>query len=182
MEKHSRSARTCTYPSNALPVVGSLIAGLVMALTFSLVATGCASDTNSSYPRGAPGARGGQMQAPQGPGVYEIITALELEPEQLPTVRAVLEDAEDAREEAFANMRPGSGERPDPSAMGAMREKMDALREDTETRLAELLTTEQMARYRVMMQEAEQQRQQMRPEAGGRGGGRGGGRPSGGGW
>lgn len=152
-----------------------------MALAFSLTVTGCASDTNGSYYQSAADARGGQLQPPQGPGVYEVITALELEPEQLPAVRAVLEDAEDARDEIFTEMQPGSGERPDPSTMGAMREKMDAVREDTESQLAELLTSEQMEKYREMMQQAEQQQMEMRSQMGGRGG-RGGGRPGGGGW
>ena len=176
MKRHSGLTRTGTPSLNALPVVGSLLAGLVMALAFSISVVGCASDTNGSYP---PGARGGQM-LPPGPSVYEIITRLELEPEQLPAVRAVLEDAESERDEVFAAMQPGMGGRPDPSAMDSVRAKMAGLREQTEEQLAELLTSEQMDEYREMMQKAEREREQMRSEMGGRGGGRGGGRPPGG--
>jgi hypothetical protein len=123
---------------------------------------------------------------PEWPDVYEIITRLELEPEQVADVRAVLEEAEDAREELRGAMTAGmGGSRPDPSTMTTMREKADALNEDIEEQLSELLTSEQMDEYREIVREAEEQRQQMRPQMGvrgGPGGGPGGGRQGGGGW
>ena len=154
----------------------SPLAVLALSLALQVAGSGCASDTNGAYPAGG---RGGQMQRPQGPSVYEIITALELEPEQLPAVRAVLEDAEDARQEIFTGMQPGSGGRPDPSAMDAVRAKMTDLNEQTEEQLAGLLTSEQMDEYREMIRKAEQERQEMRSQMGGRRGGPGGGRPGG---
>ena len=149
----------------------------VMAvLAVSVFAAGCASSTDGGFD---PGARGG-MQPPTGPSVYEIITRLELEPEQLPAVRSVLEDAEDAREEIQGEMRAQTGSRPDPSTMSEMRERLDVARGETERELASLLTSGQMVEYREMMREAERQREEMRSQMGGRSGAKGG-RP-GGGW
>jgi hypothetical protein len=114
--------------------------------------------------------------------VYEIITRLELEPEQLPDVRAVLEEAEDAREELRDEMVAGAGGRPDPSMMTAMRDRAESLNEETEEQLSELLTSEQMEEYREMVREAERAREAMRPQMAGRRGGPGGGRSGKGGW
>ena len=151
---------------------------VTLALAAQVTGTGCASDTNNGYSSSRPGR---QMLTP-GPSVYEVITALELEPAQLPAVRSVLEDVEDEREAIFTTSQSGMGERPDPSTMNAMRAKMTDLNERTEKRLAKLLTTEQMAEYREMIRKAEQQRDQMNSQMGGRRGGPGGGkRRSGGG-
>ncbi len=149
---------------------------LMAVLAASVLAAGCAPSTGGGFD---PGARGG-IQPPPGPSVYEIITRLELEPEQLPAVRAVLEDAEDAREEIQGEIRPQDGGRTDPSAMSEMRERRDAARGETERELASLLTSGQMVEYREMMREAERQREEMRSQMGGRRGAKGG-RP-GGGW
>lgn len=174
MKRQSSLTRTGTPSSRALPVVGSLLAGLVMVLAFSIAVVGCASDTNGTYPTGT---RGAQM-APPGPSVYEIITQLELEPEQLPAVRAVLEDAEEERDEILVSLSGAEG-RPDPSAMADVRTRMDDLNQRTEDRLEEVLTSDQMVEYHEMIRKAEQQHEQMRSQMdGGRGGG-GGRRPGG---
>ncbi|MFH1689467.1 MAG: hypothetical protein ABIE42_04430 [Candidatus Eisenbacteria bacterium] len=162
-----------TRQRGLIPTALSLLAALALALSVQVTVSGCGSETNSGYPTGG---RGGAMQMPQGPSVYEIITQLELEPEQLPLVRAALEAAEDEREEMFAAMRPQSGGRPDPSMMDDIRAGMDDLNERTEDRLAELLTSEQMNEYRELIRKAELLREQMRSRmSGGPGGGRGGG-------
>ena len=157
---------------------------VTLAMAAQVTGTGCASDTNNGYSSSGPG----RQMPPPGPSVYEVITALELEPAQLPAVRAVLEDAEDEREVIFTTSQSGMGERPDPSTMNAVRAKMTDLNERTEKRMGELLTTEQMAEYREMIRKAEQQRDEMRSQMGGRrgsGGGKrgsGGGSPGAGGW
>ncbi|MFH1865602.1 MAG: hypothetical protein ABIK85_06940 [Candidatus Eisenbacteria bacterium] len=162
-----------TRQRGLIPAVLSLLAALTFMLALQATVSGCASEANRGYPTGG---RGGVMQMPQGPSVYEIITQLELEPEQLPAVRAVLEAAEDEREEIFAAMPSGTGGRPDPSMMDDIRAGMDDLKERTEDRLSELLTLEQMTEYREMLRKAELQREQMRSlMSGGRGGGRSGG-------
>lgn len=167
--------------SKAFPVVGSLLAGLVMVLAFALTVSGCATETNGAR---AGGGRGAPPEPPW-PEVYEIISTLELEPDQLPAVRAVLEEAEEAREGLQAEtMSQMDGGRPDPSAMSTMRDRMDEINEDVEDQLSELLTDEQMDDYRQLMQEAQQEQESMRSQVGGPGGrgGPGGGPPGGGGW
>ena len=120
MKRQGRLARTSPSPSRLLPIIGCLVAGLAVALTFVLVLPGCAPQTS----RGLPPAGRGPMAQPAWPGVYEIMTKLDLEPAQLPGVRAVLEEAEDAREDLRGEMAGGAGGRPDPSAMTAMRSRM----------------------------------------------------------
>jgi hypothetical protein len=161
-----------------LPVIGALLAGFVMALAFTLTVAGCSSGTNGGPGRGGRGA----PPQPQWPKVYEIITTLELEPEQLPAARAILVEAEDARTELHAEMTSRmTGGRPDPSTMSSMRERMDEISETAEDQLSEILTTEQMTAYNEMMREAQQAQADMRSQKGVRpGGGPGGGPP--GGW
>jgi hypothetical protein len=150
---------------------------VTLAMAAQVTGTGCASDTNNGYSSSRPG----RQTPPPGPSVYEVITALELEPAQLPAVRAVLEDAEDEREAIFTTSQSGMGERPDPSTMNAVCAEMTDLNERTEKRLGELLTTEQMAEYREMIRKAEQRRDQMGSQMGGRRGGPGGGKGGSGG-
>jgi len=178
MKRQGRLSGIGLSPGTVLPVVGALLAGIVMALTFTFAVAGCSSGTNGDSPQGMRGA----PPQPQWPGVYEVITKLELEPEQLPAVRTVLEEAEDAREELLTEMTSQmGGGRPDPSTMSSMRERMDDINETAEDQLSEILTTEQMTAYETMMREARQAQQETRSQmGGGPGGGRGGGRPGGG--
>ena len=88
--------------------------------------------------------------------------------------RAVLEEAEDAREELRGEMVAGTAGRPDPSMMTSMRERMDELNESTEDRLSELLTVEQMAEYEEIAREAEREMDAMRSQMSGMRGGPGG--------
>jgi hypothetical protein len=141
-------------------------------LAAAVMLPGCAPESNGGFERGSPG---GAMRPPPGPSVYEIITRLELEPEQLPAVRAVLERAEDEREEIQEEMFSQMSGGPDPSVAGSLREKMGDARARTESDLSELLTYEQMAEYRKMMDEAARRRESMQPQMGARrGGGRNG--------
>jgi hypothetical protein len=163
------------------PVLGALLAGLIFVLASALVLPGCAQETNRGLPPGGPGAFRGQQ--PAWPGVYEIMTRLDLEPEQVPSVRAVLEEAEDARDELRAEIIAGRDERPDPIRMDTMREQVNELNESTEERLSELLTTRQMEEYRETVREVQLVREAMRAQAtgphGGPDGGMGGARPGG---
>ncbi len=178
MKRQQRLTWLSPSPKWALAVAAPVLAVaapvlVVAAMLAAVVAMpGCATESNGGFQDGG---RGGAP--PPGPSVYEIITRLELEPEQLPAVRAVLERAEDEREDIQEEMLSQMSDRPDPSAMGAVREKMDDVRARTEDDLSELLTYEQMAEYREMMDEADRRRDAMRSEMSGRrggGGGRGG--------
>lgn len=165
-------ARALAVVTSVLAVVMSVLVVVTATLGAVVVLSGCASQSNDDFQRGG---RDGAMRPPPGPGVYEIITRLELEPEQLPAVRAVLESAEDEREDIQQEMSSQMSGRPDPSAMASVRARMDDVRERTEDDLSELLTGEQMAEYRKMMDEADRRRDAMRSQMGGRpGGGRGG--------
>ncbi len=159
-------------PARALAVALSSFVVVAAMLAAAVVLPGCATETNGAFEQSD---RGGAKRPPPGPSVYEIITRLELEPEQLPAVRAVLERAEDEREGIQEEMLSQMSGRPDPSTMGVVQEKMQGARARAENDLSELLTYEQMAEYRKIMDEAaSRQREGMRPQMGGRRGGRGG--------
>ncbi len=173
MKRQPRLTRTNPSPPSALaaaaPVARVALSVLVVAaamLAAVVALPGCATESNRGPPEGG---RGGAMRPPPGPSVYEIITRLELEPEQLPAVRTVLERAEDEREDIEEEILSQMSDRPDPSMMGVVREKMEGLRARTEADLSELLTYEQMAEYREMMDEAASRRREaMKPQMSGR--------------
>ena len=172
MKRHHRLTWMGLSPASALAITVSSLVVVATMLAAAVALPGCAPESNGGFQQSG---RGGAMRPPPGPSVYEIITRLELEPEQLPAVRAVLERAEDQREEMQEEMFSEMSGSPDPSAMGSVREKMDEARARTEGDLSELLTSEQMAEYRKMMDEADRRRDAMQPQMGGRrGGGRGG--------
>ena len=169
-KRQQRLTRMSLSPGRALVVAVSVLVVATLAAVVAL--PGCAPELNGGFQQG--GCRGA-MRPPPGPSVYEIITRLELEPEQLPGVRAVLERAEDEREEIQEEMLSQMSDRPDPSMAGSAREKMYEARARAEGDLSELLTYEQMAEYRKMMDQAERRRADMGSQPSGRrGGGRGG--------
>lgn len=180
LEHSSQIIRKGLSAARSLAAAGCLVAGLTVSLAFVLVLQGCAPEANGGYSRSS--ASG--TEQPTWPGVYEIITKLELEPEQMPAVRSVLEDAEDAREEVYADMASEmSSGRGDPSVKQEMRGRINTVNEQTEDQLGELLTTEQMSAYRSMMRQAQRWQEQMRSQesdrpagTGRRGGGGKGGR------
>ena len=172
MKRQQRLTWMSLPPARALAVAVSTLVVIAAMLAAVMALPGCATESNGGFEQGR---RGGAMRPPPGPSVYEIITRLELEPEQLPAVRAVLERAEDEREDIQKEMLYQMSDRPDPSTMGSVREKMEEARARTEGDLSELLTYEQMAEYRKMMDEAERRRADMSSlSSGRRGGGRGG--------
>jgi hypothetical protein len=119
------------------------------------------------------------MAMPAGPSVDEILGELELDDdEKTAQVRGVLEASEGERSEILASHAGGRG----PGAFDEVREGLDGLRARTETMLEPLLTDEQMARYRQIIDRAEEERERMTEEMKGRGPrgrGRGMGRPPG---
>ena len=177
MKRQRRLTRISPSPTTVLAVAAPVLVVVAVMLAAVAALPGCATESNGGFQDGG---RGGAMRPPPGPSVYEIITRLELEPEQLPAVRAVLERAEDEREDIQEEMLSQMSDGPDPSMMGAVREKMDGVRARAESDLSELLTYEQMAEYREMMDEAASRRREaMKSEMSGRPGGRSGkgGRP-----
>ena len=178
MKRQQRLTWMSLSPKRALavasPVAAVVLSVLVVAvamLAAIVTLPGCAPESNGGFQQGG---RGGAMRPPPGPSVYEIITRLELEPEQLPAVRTVLERAEDEREEIQEEMFSQRSGGPDPAVPGSLREKMGDARARTEADLSELLTYEQMAEYRKMMDEADRRRDGMQTQMGARRGGRGG--------
>ena len=87
-----------------------------------------------------------QMQERLAAQTEDTIKQLGLTDDQQEPVRTILEEQNkkrmDLREQARAS-----------GSFGGMREQMMALAEETETRLAEVLTDEQMATYRKIMEE-----------------------------
>ena len=79
---------------------------------------------------------------------------LQLDDHQVEQVRPILEDSAARRQEIRARYR-SQGQ----SGMAATREEMQTLRQETETRLGEVLTAEQMGTFRALRAE---QRQRMR--------------------
>jgi len=89
------------------------------------------------------------MRGGMGPNLDEQMTelteVLALTDEQAVSVRAVLEAQAEKRQEMFAGGPPGDRE--------AMRAAMMELQEETQTKLAEILSEEQMEKYRAHMAE-----------------------------
>ena len=76
---------------------------------------------------------------------------LALEEEQVVKVREILETQAESRRERLQGVR-GSGDR------NAMMQLMQELQQETETRLAEVLSDEQMEKYREYLAELQQRR------------------------
>jgi hypothetical protein len=126
-----------------------------MVLAASLIA-GC-SGTGGSYGPGLGGRRG---HVPGGPSVDEIVAKLELSEERGAEVRGVLEASEDERAEIMSKHAGARGR----AAFEEAREELDSLRARTEVMLEPLLTDEQMARYREIIDQAEAERERAREE------------------
>jgi hypothetical protein len=164
----------------AVPVIGAALAGLVVALTFTLTFAGCATQSGGQWGGGPSGDGPPGGAGPKWPTVYEVISKLDLDPEQLPVVRTILEETESAREDLRAEMMSSAGGgRPDPSRMSSMRTRMDEINETAVDRLSEILDDEQVAAYEKVMRDAEREQAELRQQMGDGPGGPGGlaGRP-----
>lgn len=96
------------------------------------------------------------MAAPprhQGPDIDQLTAALELTDEQASQVAAILEDAR-AQGQVLMSEHRASGDR------SAARADMEALRSQTNARLAEVLDAEQMDRFEAMRPERRGNRRQ----------------------
>ena len=123
---------------------------------------------------GFPGGPGG-LAVPPALTADEIVAALDLTAEQTPSVRAILDLSEGARDSLIESL----GESPERSQIAALRTEMEQVDEDTRAQLSEVLTEEQLAAYDATVERCrEEAREQVRGR-GGPGGGRGGGRPGG---
>ena len=121
---------------------------MIGAFALTLVALAVASPLEAQAQRGGRGAAmslDDQMTA--------LTERLELDEEQATNVREILQAQAEIRRERFQGVR-GSGDR------NAMRRTLREILRDTETRLAEVLSEEQLEEYREYMAE---QRQRGRP-------------------
>jgi hypothetical protein len=141
---------------------GGVVLTVAALLVIALAMAGCASGVSQGYPPGSPDGLAGPRVFPS---PQQILVRLDLEPEQLQPVSAVLDDAEEARADALREMQfqLGAGERQDPALMSAFRERMSAIDGRTEQRLSELLTPDQMDKYHQVVRELGQRRGGRRP-------------------
>ena len=89
-----------------------------------------------------------QMRAHMTAQAEETISQLALPDERADAVRPILLAAIDARVEMMEERRQGG-----PGRFGAMREQMRALAQETEAKLAAVLTAAEMERYRIIQAE-----------------------------
>ncbi len=92
------------------------------------------------------GKRGGPPGDPTA-HIDQLIDELDLSADQASQVRPILEESMNQRRALFEGARTGEG-RPDRSQMQALRPEMEAIREQTDARLAEVLTADQMTQLR----------------------------------
>ncbi|MEJ2151865.1 MAG: hypothetical protein P8Y29_02670 [Gemmatimonadota bacterium] len=92
------------------------------------------------------GKRGGPPGDPAA-HIDQLIEELGLSSDQASQVRPILEESMDQRRALFEGARAGRGH-PDRSQMQALRAEMDAIREQTDAQLTEVLTADQMAQLR----------------------------------
>jgi len=145
--------------------------------------TGCATadggSSGGTTGRGdLPGGQGG-FGAPPALSADEIVAALDLTDGQAPSVRAILDLSEGARDSLLESL----GGSPERSQIAALRTEMEQIEEETRDQLSEVLSEEQLAAYDALIERhREETRAEMQEQMrgrGGPGGGRGGGRPGG---
>jgi len=144
---------------------------------------GCATTDGGSgggtMGRGGFPERTGGFAPPPALSADEIVAALDLTAEQMPSVRAILDLSEGARDSLIEDL----GESPERSQIAALSTEMEQIEQGTRAQLSEVLTEEQLAAYDATIEgHREETREQMREQMRGRGGpdgGRGGGRPGG---
>ncbi len=100
---------------------------------------------------GGPGRQGGRGQG-QGQGNEMMLKQLDLSDEQMEQVKAVLAESNDARKEILARhgIEIERGVRPDREAMQAARPDLTELRDSLTAKLSEILSEEQMAKYKEL--------------------------------
>lgn len=93
--------------------------------------------------------RGKRMGPPGDPAAHidQLIDELDLSADRASQVRPILEESMNQRHALFEGASADGG-RPDRSQMQAMRGEMEAIRDRTEAQLTEILTADQMTRFR----------------------------------
>jgi len=109
---------------------------LALAIMLTAAVPATAQHRGKHGPQGDPAAH-----------IDQLIDDLDLSADQASQVRPILEESMNQRRALFEGAHTGEG-RPDRSQMQALRGEMEAIGEQTEAQLAEILTADQMAHFR----------------------------------
>ena len=118
---------------NKTLMIAALVAGSVFAADIAVRA----QDSTNTPPAGGP--PGGGQRGRGGPSIEMLTTNLSLTADQIPKVKAVLDE-----------QRQKMGELRNETDQQVRRTKMQALRTDTTAKMKEILTAEQFAKYEKM--------------------------------
>ena len=118
---------------NKTLMIAALVAGSVFAADIAVRA----QDSTNTPPAGGP--PGGGQRGRGGPSIEMLTTNLSLTADQIPKVKAVLDE-----------QRQKMGELRNETDQQVLRTKMQALRTDTTAKMKEILTAEQFAKYEKM--------------------------------
>ena len=114
-------------------MIAALVAGSVFAADIAVRA----QDSTNTPPAGGP--PGGGQRGRSGPSIEMLTTNLSLTADQIPKVKAALDE-----------QRQKMGELRNETDQQVRRTKMQALRTDTTAKMKEILTAEQFAKYEKM--------------------------------
>ncbi len=114
-------------------MIAALVAGSVFAADIAVRA----QDSTNTPPAGGP--PGGGQRGRGGPSIEMLTTNLSLTADQIPKVKAALDE-----------QRQKMGELRNETDQQVRRTKMQALRTDTTAKMKEILTAEQFAKYEKM--------------------------------
>jgi len=95
---------------------------------------------------GPPPGDGFKGPAPKGMFIQRLQKELSLSDEQVQQIRPILEEEREKQKELFSKTVNGEGDRDD------FRNRMDAIRRETDARMVSILTPEQMERFRALRQ------------------------------
>lgn len=118
---------------NKTLMIAALVAGSVFAADIAVRA----QDSTNTPPAGSP--PGGGQRGRGGPSIEMLTTNLSLTADQIPKVKAALDE-----------QRQKMGELRNETDQQVRRTKMQALRTDTTAKMKEILTAEQFAKYEKM--------------------------------
>jgi len=118
---------------NKTLMIAALVAGSVFAADIAVRA----QDSTNTPPAGGP--PGGGQRGRGGPSIEMLTTNLSLTADQIPKVKAALDE-----------QRQKMGELSNETDQQVRRTKMQALRTDMTAKMKEILTTEQFAKYEKM--------------------------------
>ena len=118
---------------NKTLMIAALVAGSVFAADIAVRA----QDSTNTPPAGGP--PGGGQRGRGGPSIEMLTTNLSLTADQIPKVKAVLDE-----------QRQKMGELRNETDQQVRRTKMQALRTDTTAKMKEILTAEQFPKYEKM--------------------------------